>query len=59
VLGVNILWYNASDVSNQTNQAGYQVGDCDKTGVTATSTDWRIGVGASWTDVMLNWRNTF
>ena len=57
-MGINILWYDASNVGNRTNQAGYQVGKCDKVG-TAGATDCRIGVGASWTDVMLNWRYTF
>ena len=59
-MGVNILWYDASNMGNRTNQAGYQVGKCDKTGGAASqTTNCRIGVGASWTDVMLNWRYTF
>jgi hypothetical protein len=58
-VGVNVLWYDSANMGNQTNQAGYQVGKCNKTGVTTTSTDCRVGVGADWFDVMLNWRYTF
>jgi len=56
-MGVSILWYDASNVGNQTNQAGYQLGKCNRT--TGSATNCRVGVGASWTDVMLNWRYTF
>ena len=52
------LWYDSANMGNQTNQAGYQVGKCDKTNV-GNNTNCRVGVGASWTDVMLNWRYTF
>jgi hypothetical protein len=57
-VGVNILWYDSANLGNQTTQAGYQVGKCDKTNV-GNNTNCRIGVGGSWTDVMLNWRYTF
>jgi hypothetical protein len=58
-IGVNVLWYDASNVGNLTNQAGYQVGKCNKTGVTTTSTDCRVGVGADWWTTAVNWRYTF
>jgi hypothetical protein len=56
-IGINWLWYDASNLGNRTNQAGYQLGKCNKT--TGTATDCRVGVGGDWVDVMLNWRYTF
>jgi hypothetical protein len=56
-IGVNVLWYDASNVGNRTNQAGYQVGKCNKT--TGSATDCRVGVGADWWTTALNWRYTF
>jgi len=56
-VGVNWLWYDSANMGNRTNQSGYQVGKCDK--VTGQVTNCRIGVGADWVDVMLNWRYTF
>jgi hypothetical protein len=56
-MGVNWLWYDASNLGNRTNQAGYQLGKCDK--VSGQVTNCRIGVGGDWVDVMLNWRYTF
>ena len=57
-IGVNFLWYDAANLGNRSNQAGYQVGKCDKTGV-GTATDCRIGVGGDWITTALNWRYTF
>jgi len=57
--GVNILWYNADNLGNQVGQAGYNLGLCAKTNVTATSTNCRNGVGGDWVDVFVNWRYTF
>ncbi|HEY0725112.1 MAG TPA: hypothetical protein VGD41_14165, partial [Pyrinomonadaceae bacterium] len=37
-VGVNWLWYDASNLGNRTNQAGYALGKCEKTNVgTATN----------------------
>jgi hypothetical protein len=56
-IGVNVLWYDSSNMGNRTNQAGYQVGKCNKT--TGSATDCRVGVGADWWTTALNWRYTF
>ncbi len=56
-IGANFLWYDASNLGNRTNQAGYQLGICDKTAGTATNC--RVGVGGDWVTVALNWRYTF
>ncbi len=57
-IGANFLWYDASNLGNRTNQAGYALGICDKVGV-AGATDCRRGVGGDWVTVALNWRYTF
>ena len=57
-VGVNILWYNATNLGNGVGQAGYNLGLCDKVNGGAT-TDCRSGKGGDWVDVMLNWRYTF
>jgi len=56
-MGVNLLWYDASNLDNRLGQAGYNLGFCKKTG--ASTTNCRSGVGGDWVDVMLNWRYTF
>jgi len=56
--GINILWYNASNLDNRVGQAGYNLGLCDKVNGGAT-TNCRSGKGGDWVDVMLNWRYTF
>jgi len=57
-VGVNMLWYDSSNMGNRVGQAGYNVGKCDKVG-NLGATDCRRGVGADWVDVMLNWRYSF
>ena len=57
-VGANFLWYDASNLGNRTNQAGYALGICDKVGV-AGATDCRRGIGGDWVTVALNWRYTF
>ena len=57
-IGANFLWYDASNLGNRTNQAGYALGICDKVGV-AGATDCRRGIGGDWVTVALNWRYTF
>jgi hypothetical protein len=56
--GINILWYNATNLDNRVGQAGYNLGLCDKVNGGAT-TNCRSGKGGDWVDVMLNWRYTF
>ena len=61
-VGVNILWYNATNLGNQVGQAGYNLGLCNKTNVptgASLNTNCRPGAGGDWIDVMLNWRYTF
>ena len=55
--GVNVLWYDASNLRNEFNQAGNNLGLCSHTG--GATTNCRSGFGGNWTDVMLNWRYTF
>ena len=57
-VGINVLWYNATNLGNGVGQAGYNLGLCDKVNGGAT-TDCRAGKGGDWVDVMLNWRYTF
>ena len=54
--GVNVLWYDASNLRNDLNQAGQNLGLCHRVGA---GTNCRSGVGGNWVDVMLNWRYTF
>jgi hypothetical protein len=56
-VGANFLWYDASNLGNRTNQAGYALGICDKT--VGNATNCRVGVGGDWVTVALNWRYTF
>ena len=55
-VGVNFLWYDASNLNNAKFGAGYNLGKCSNT---ATGTNCRNGVGGDWVDVMVNWRYTF
>ncbi len=55
-VGVNVLWYNASNLANTVNGAAQNLGVCNGP-INAASC--RVGVGGAWTDVMLNWRYTF
>ena len=57
-VGVNVLWYDASNLRNDLNQAGQNLGVCHRVGNTAT-TNCRTGAGGDWVDVFLNWRYTF
>jgi len=57
-MGINVLWYDAANLGNQVNQAGYNLGLCSKTGI-GNTTDCRRGAGGDWVDVMLNWRYSF
>jgi hypothetical protein len=51
-VGVNVLWYDASNLRVGRNQACHNLGICD-------DGSGRNGKGGDWVDVMLNWRYTF
>jgi hypothetical protein len=55
-VGVNVLWYDASNLRNGRNNAAHNLGVCD-TPVSASSC--RSGTGGDWVDVMLNYRYQF
>jgi hypothetical protein len=55
-VGVSWLWYDAANLDNRLNQAGHNLGICDRVG---TGTDCRRGKPGEWWDVHLNWRYTF
>src|SRR5581483_9254069 len=55
-VGVNVLWYDASNLRNGRNQAAHNLGICD---TPVTGSNCRTGIGGDWTDVFLNWRYTF
>jgi hypothetical protein len=57
-VGINVLWYDASNLRRGTNQAAQNLGICNRAGATAL-TNCRSGIGGDWTDVLLNWRYTF
>jgi len=57
-VGLNVLWYDASNLRNGRNQAAHNLGVCD-TPNTGNTTGCRNGIGGDWVDVMLNWRYTF
>jgi hypothetical protein len=55
-VGVNLLWYDASNLRNGANQAAHNLGICD---TPVTTANCRSGIGGDWVDVMLNWRYQF
>jgi hypothetical protein len=55
-MGINVLWYDASNLRNGANNAAHNLGVCKTPVSTATC---RSGIGGDWTDVLLNWRYTF
>jgi len=56
-VGMNVLWYDASNLRNGRNQAAHNLGVCS-TGEIAGG-GCRTGIGGDWVDVFLNWRYTF
>jgi hypothetical protein len=56
-IGVNWLWYDASNLDNRVNQAGHNLNQCRR--VTATTTNCRPGKGGDWQTLFLNWRYVF
>jgi hypothetical protein len=55
-VGVNVLWYDASNLRNGANQAAHNLGICDSP---VTAANCRAGKGGDWVDVFFNWRYTF
>jgi len=55
-VGLNVLWYDATNLRNGRNQAAHNLGVCD---TPVNASNCRPGIGGDWVDVMLNWRYTF
>ena len=55
-VGVNWLWYDASNLVNGRNGAAHNLGICN---TPVTAANCRSGIGGDWMDWMLNWRYTF
>jgi hypothetical protein len=56
-IGVNVLWYDSSNLTNARNQAAHNLGVCSSGKILAGGC--RNGIGGDWVDVFLNWRYTF
>ena len=57
-VGINVLWYAASNLRNGANQAAHNLGICNTPNVT-NATGCRNGISGDWVDVFLNWRFQF
>jgi len=56
-VGMNLLWYDASNLRNARNQEAHNLGICSSNEIASGSC--RNGIGGDWVDVMLNWRYQF
>jgi len=56
-VGVNVLWYDASNLDNRRNQAAHNLDICSSSNI--ASGGCRVGKDGDWIDVFLNWRYTF
>ena len=56
-MGVNVLWYDASNLRIGRNQAAHNLGICSTGDI--NNGNCTRGKGGDWLDVMLNWRYTF
>jgi len=56
-VGVNVLWYDASNLRNGRNNAAHNLGICSSSKIAAGGC--RAGIGGDWVDVFFNWRYTF
>jgi hypothetical protein len=56
-VGMNVLWYDASNLRNGRNQAAHNLGVCSSGEIAGGGC--RTGIGGDWVDVFLNWRYTF
>jgi len=56
-VGLNVLWYDASNLRNARNQSAHNLGICSSNEI--ASGNCRNGISGDWVDVMLNWRYSF
>jgi hypothetical protein len=56
-VGVNILWYDSSNLRNGRNQEAHNLNVCSTGDI--NNGRCRNGIGGDWVDVLLNWRYTF
>jgi len=56
-VGTHVLWYDASNLRNDRNQAAHNLGICQSNEIGTSSC--RSGIGDDWVDVMLNFRYQF
>jgi hypothetical protein len=56
-VGINVLWYDASNLRNGLHNAAHNLGICDPPATPATGC--RNGKGGDWVTGMLNWRYSF
>lgn len=57
-MGVNLLWYQSSNLANTRTGTGYALGICKR--ISSSSTDCsRNNFTGDWVDMMLNWRYAF
>jgi hypothetical protein len=56
-VGINVLWYDASNLRNGRNQAAHNFNVCSTGDI--NNGNCRAGIGGDWVDVMLNWRYSF
>ena len=56
-MGMNVLWYDSSNLRSTRNQAAHNLGICSSAQISAGGC--RNGIGGDWVDVMLNWRYSF
>jgi hypothetical protein len=57
-IGINWLWYDASNLRTGANQAAHNLDVCETPNVTP-ATGCRNGKGGDWHTLFLNWRYTF
>jgi hypothetical protein len=56
-VALNVLWYDAANLTNARNQAAHNLGICSTNKIAAGNC--RNGIGGDWLDVFLNWRMQF
>jgi hypothetical protein len=56
-VGTSVLWYDASNLRNASNQPAHNLGICSTSDI--NNGNCRNGKGGNWVDVMFNWRYTF
>ena len=56
-VGLNVLWYDASNLRNARNQPAHNLGICSSNDI--SNGNCRNGIGGDWVDVLLNWRYSF